>query len=70
MRITFLDKGMGIAADKIDRIWEPFFSTKPSNEGTGLGLSISHGIIKNHNGKLLAESEAGKYTIIIVELPL
>ncbi|MEN8246447.1 MAG: ATP-binding protein [Thermodesulfobacteriota bacterium] len=70
MRITFHDKGMGIADDKIDRIWDPFFSTKPPNEGTGLGLSISHGIIKNHNGKLWAESETGKYTTIIAELPL
>jgi len=69
IRITFRDNGMGIAQDKIDRIWDPFFSTKPPNEGTGLGLSISHGIIKNHNGKLWAESEIGKYTSIIVELP-
>jgi PAS domain S-box-containing protein len=69
IRITFYDKGIGIAADKIDRIWDPFFSTKLPDEGTGLGLSISHGIIKNHNGKLLAQSETDKYTKIIIELP-
>ena len=69
IRITFHDKGIGIAADKIDRIWDPFFSTKLPDEGTGLGLSISHGIIKNHNGKLLAQSETDKYTKIIIELP-
>jgi len=69
IRITFHDKGVGIASDKIDRIWEPFFSTKLPNRGTGLGLSISHGIIENHNGKLLAESVVNKYTAITVELP-
>lgn len=70
LRIYFHDTGIGINANKIDRIFDPFFSTKPPNEGTGLGMSISHGIIENHNGKLLVESEVDRYTTIIVELPL
>jgi len=70
IRVTFKDNGTGIASDVIDRICDPFFSTKPPNEGTGLGLSISHGIIKDHNGKLWAVSKPGEYTEMIAELPL
>lgn len=70
VRLTFHDKGTGIASNVIDRICDPFFSTKPPSEGTGLGLSISHGIIKDHQGALWAESEMGEYTNLIIELPL
>ena len=69
IRLTFFDKGLGISEDFIDRVANPFFSTKPQGEGTGLGLSISHGIIKNHGGNLWFESQKGEYTKAIVDLP-
>lgn len=70
VRIVFLDTGTGIAADIIDRVLEPFFSTKPAGKGTGLGLSVSHGIIRDHHGKLSIESAEGKFTKIIIDLPV
>ncbi len=68
-RISFYDRGMGIPADIIDKVINPFFSTKPSGKGTGLGLSISHGIIQDHGGKLGIESAEGEFTRIIIDLP-
>jgi len=70
VRIIFYDRGTGISADILDRMCEPFYSTKPKNEGTGLGLSISHGIIENHGGKLWFESVEGEYTKVMVDFPL
>jgi PAS domain S-box-containing protein len=70
VRTTFYDSGIGIPANILNRITDPFFSTKPSGEGTGLGLSISHGIIKNHDGRLWFESVEGEYTKSIVDIPL
>lgn len=70
VRTTFYDSGAGISADIMDRISDPFFSTKPKGEGTGLGLSISHGIIKAHEGKLRFESVEGEYTKVIVDIPV
>jgi signal transduction histidine kinase len=70
VKIIFHDKGIGISNKIIDKIINPFFSTKPSNIGTGLGLSISHGIITEHSGKLLIDSQEGEYTLITVVLPV
>ncbi|MFZ5997869.1 MAG: PAS domain-containing protein [Nitrospirota bacterium] len=67
VRITFHDRGTGIPADILDKVKDPFFSTKPT--GTGLGLSISHGIISDHGGKLLIRSTEQVSTMIIIELP-
>jgi signal transduction histidine kinase len=53
-----------------DRIFDPFFTTKPRDKGTGLGLSISHGIVRDHGGKLHAETEFGHWTRFHVDLPL
>lgn len=69
IRMTFYDNGVGIAAEILDKICNPFFSTKPKGEGTGLGLSISHGIIKSHGGRLLFETVEGEYASAIVDLP-
>jgi len=70
VRLIFHDSGLGISREFIDRVANPFFSTKPQSEGTGLGLSISHGIIKNHGGNLWFESQKGEYTKVIVDLPI
>jgi len=69
VRITFLDRGAGIPAHLIDRIFDPFFSTKSKGEGTGLGLSISHGIVSGLGGRLWFESDEGRYTRALVDLP-
>jgi PAS domain S-box-containing protein len=70
VRITFRDQGRGIPSGILEKIFNPFFSTKPKGEGTGLGLSISHGIIKGHSGRVWFESEEGAYTKAVVELPV
>jgi len=70
VRTTFYDQGTGIPADVLDKICNPFFSTKPPGEGTGLGLSISHGIIRDHEGRLRFESVEGEYTKVTVDLPV
>jgi PAS domain S-box-containing protein len=69
LEITFLDYGIGIPAEIIEKIYNPFFSTKPSGIGTGLGLAISHGIISDHGGKLKFESTNGQFTKVTVLLP-
>jgi signal transduction histidine kinase len=68
--ILFHDLGTGIPTDIIDRVTDPFFSTKPKDLGTGLGLSISHGIISDHNGNLNLQSVEGKFTKVQVILPI
>ncbi|CCK79350.1 sensor histidine kinase [Desulfobacula toluolica] len=70
VRLIFYDRGLGIPRDFLDKVTDPFFSTKPRGEGTGLGLSISHGIIEAHGGKLLFESKEGEYTKVMVDLPI
>jgi len=70
LEVTFLDYGTGIPSSIIDKIYNPFFSTKPSGIGTGLGLAISHGIITDHGGKLTFESRYGEYTKVTVLLPV
>ena len=62
------DNGMGIAEEHLDRVWEPFFSTK--SKGTGLGLSVCRQIAALHNGTIGIESVKGKGTIVTVVLPL
>ena len=69
VRTTFHDSGTGIPAEVMDKVMNPFFSTKPGGQGTGLGLSISHGIIRNHGGRLSLESVEGDYTTVRIDLP-
>ena len=69
VRTTVEDHGAGIP-DKIrGRVFDPFFTTKDRTKGTGLGLSISHGIVRDHNGELTFECEAGQYTRFHLDLP-
>ena len=68
--LSISDTGHGIEEKNIDRIFEPFYTNKDVNKGTGLGLSVVHGIVQNHNGGILVESEVGKGTIFHVYLPI
>ena len=54
----------------IDKIFQPFFTTKPTGEGTGLGLSLSYDIIKAHGGEIKVESEQGEGSAFIIQLPV
>ncbi len=56
LMIAVEDIGMGLSKETLDKIWNPFYTTKPVGEGTGLGMSISHGIVKKHGGSLTAEN--------------
>lgn len=69
VRVTFLDRGTGIPPNILDKVVEPFFSTKPKGVGTGLGLSISHGIVSNHGGTMKIDSVEGLYTRVTIDLP-
>ncbi len=70
IRIFFKDDGPGIASENLEKLFHPFFTTKPVGEGTGLGLSLSYGIIGAHKGKIYAESTAGPGATFVVELPI
>jgi PAS domain S-box-containing protein len=70
LRVTVEDHGMGIPEDRIDRIFDPFFTSKTRDQGTGLGLSVSHGIIKEHDGRIDVVSVQGEYTRFLIDLPL
>ena len=69
VRIAITDFGTGIEHDLMDRLMDPFFSTKSKGEGTGLGLSISHSLIRENKGHLHIKSEWGKWTTVIIDLP-
>lgn len=64
------DQGTGLSEETRQKMFEPFYSTKPKDRGTGLGLSISFGIIKDHGGLLEAHSELGQYTQMDLYLPV
>ena len=68
--ITISDNGTGIDRALIDKIFDPYFTTKVLGKGTGLGLSVVHGIVKEHGGDILVYSEVGKGTTFNVYLPL
>jgi two-component system, cell cycle sensor histidine kinase and response regulator CckA len=70
IRVTVEDGGTGIPPNVRERIFDPFFTTKSRDRGTGLGLSISHGIIKDHAGELIVESEPGEWTRFHMDLPV
>jgi len=72
IRIEVEDTGAGIPANLIERIFNPFFTTKPTGSGTGLGLSISLGIVREHEGKIWAEnsSQSGSGARFVVEIPI
>jgi len=70
VRVIFSDTGMGIPEEIIDKIFDPFFSTKEVGKGTGLGLSIGYSIVKEHGGTIIADSTVGMGTRFIIEFPV
>ena len=70
VRINIKDTGVGIDPDSIEKIFDPFYTTKEVGQGTGLGLSISYGIIKSHGGEISVDSELEKGTEFTINLPI
>ena len=68
--IKIKDNGIGVPQGLVDKIFQPFFTTKPAGQGTGLGLSMSYDIVKAHGGELKVETEEGKGSEFIVRLPV
>jgi len=69
VHLSIRDTGVGIPEGYLDRIYEPFFTTKDVGKGTGLGLAMVYGIVKDHKGYITVESEQGKGTVFHVYLP-
>ena len=69
VEIKVADNGNGIPQKVLDKIFQPFFTTKPTGQGTGLGLSLSYDIVKVHSGELIVETKEGEGTIFSVILP-
>jgi two-component system NtrC family sensor kinase len=69
VRILVRDNGCGISAENLDKVFSPFFTTKPVGKGTGLGLSVCYGIIQNLGGRMTVESKPGEGTTFVIDLP-
>ena len=70
VEVQVRDNGTGIAPEIKDKLFQPFFTTKPTGEGTGLGLSISYDIVtQEHGGTITVDSEIGEFTEFTVRLP-
>jgi signal transduction histidine kinase len=67
--VEVADSGVGIPAEHIGRIYDPFFTTKPEGRGTGLGLSVTYGIVKEHGGTLSCDSDPLQGTRFRLVLP-
>ena len=70
VRVDVRDTGKGISPEHLDRLFDPFFSTKKEGEGTGLGLSVSYNIINKHGGRIEVESAPGKGACFSIFLPM
>jgi signal transduction histidine kinase len=70
IEISVSDNGNGIPQKVLDKIFQPFFTTKPTGQGTGLGLSLSYDIVKAHGGELRVETKEGEGSVFIIQLPV
>jgi signal transduction histidine kinase len=70
VEIKVSDNGSGIPQKVLDKIFQPFFTTKPTGEGTGLGLSLAYDIIKAHGGELKVETREGEGSEFVIQLPV
>ncbi len=70
VEIRVTDNGAGVSPAIVDKIFQPFFTTKPTGQGTGLGLSLSYDIVKAHGGEIKVESKEGEGTSFIIQLPI
>jgi signal transduction histidine kinase len=68
--VSVKDNGNGIPQKILDKIFQPFFTTKPTGQGTGLGLSLSYDIVKAHGGELKVETKEGEGSEFIIQLPV
>ena len=68
--IDFGDTGQGITAKDLEKIWEPFYTSKPEGKGTGLGLPICRRIVEEHCGSISLDSKVGKGTTVCIILPI
>jgi signal transduction histidine kinase len=69
VELTVKDNGNGIPQKALDKIFQPFFTTKPTGEGTGLGLSLSYDIVKAHGGEIKVNTKEGEETVFIIQIP-
>jgi signal transduction histidine kinase len=70
VEVRVQDNGNGIPQPVLDKIFQPFFTTKPTGQGTGLGLSLSYDIVKAHGGELKVETKEGEGSEFIIQLPI
>ncbi len=70
IEVRIRDNGVGMPPEVIEKMFNPFFTTKPTDKGTGLGLSICNDIIRRHGGEILVESVPGEFTEMTIDLPL
>ena len=70
VRFDIADTGTGIKPENVDKIYDPFYTTKEIGQGQGLGLAIAYGIVSRHNGKILVKSEFGKGTNMTILIPV
>ena len=68
--VSVADTGCGMPGDRINRIFEPFYTTKEVGKGTGLGLSLAYDIVKKHKGDIKVDSEVGKGTTFTIKIPI
>ncbi len=68
--IKVQDNGSGIPEKIVDKVFQPFFTTKPTGQGTGLGLSLSYDIIKAHGGEIKVKTQVGEKSEFTIQLPL
>ena len=70
VQVSVKDNGNGISQKALDKIFQPFFTTKPTGQGTGLGLSLSYDIVKAHGGEIKVETREGIGSEFMIKLPI